>query len=52
MPGLGACTSITLRMYTDHKQWPLESTVVHLNHRTLTSETMVETRLKDEGEQV
>ena len=32
LAGLGACTSITLRMYADHKQWPLESIDVRLNH--------------------
>lgn len=28
--GLGACTAITLRMYADLKQWPMESLQVQL----------------------
>lgn len=30
--GLGACTAMTLRMYADHKKWPLESVEVRLRH--------------------
>ena len=30
--GLGACTGMTLRMYADQKDWPLESVRVHLQH--------------------
>lgn len=30
--GLGACTSMTLRLYADQKKWPLERVVVRLKH--------------------
>ncbi len=32
---LGACTSMTLRMYADRKQWPLEAIVVRLKHEKI-----------------
>jgi len=35
MAALGACTTITLRMYADRKEWPLEEIGVRLEHRKL-----------------
>ena len=32
LAALGACTSMTLRLYADQKQWPLERVTVHLKH--------------------
>ena len=33
--GLGACTSMTLRMYADRKKWLLEDIVVELSHKKI-----------------
>jgi len=35
LAALGACTSMTLRLYADHKQWPLERITVHLSNQKI-----------------
>jgi putative redox protein len=35
MAGLGSCKAMTLRMYSDRKQWPLEAVTVKLNHKKI-----------------
>jgi len=32
---LGACTTITLRMYADRKQWPMEGVTVRVHHEKI-----------------
>lgn len=35
LAGLGACTSMTMRMYADQKKWPLEHVSVRLQHQKI-----------------
>ncbi|KAB7627672.1 bifunctional alpha/beta hydrolase/OsmC family protein [Alkalilimnicola sp. S0819] len=40
--GLGACTSMTLRMYADHKGWPLEAVTTRVAHRKIQAQGRAE----------
>ena len=38
LAGLGACTSMTIRMYAERKKWPLEKVTVSLRHSRIHAE--------------
>ncbi|MDH3665114.1 MAG: OsmC family protein, partial [Alphaproteobacteria bacterium] len=38
LAGLGACTSMTVRMYAERKGWPLERVTVGLSHKKIHAE--------------
>lgn len=48
LAGLGACTSMTVRMYADRKEWPLERVEVGLSHRRETVDGVGVTRIDRE----
>lgn len=42
LTALGACTSMTLRMYADRKGWPLQGVTVRLRHRKIHAQDCAE----------
>lgn len=45
--GLGACTSMTLRMYADRKKWPLERVAVRVKHDKIHAEDCADCETKE-----
>jgi uncharacterized OsmC-like protein/alpha/beta superfamily hydrolase len=45
LTALGACTAMTLRMYADRKNWPLETVTVQLTHRKVHARDCVDSDL-------
>ncbi len=44
---LGACTSMTLRLYADRRKWPLEGVVVRLRHHRIHRDDCVNCEKQD-----
>jgi putative redox protein len=47
LAALGACTSITVRMYAERKQWPLQGLQVGLSYATVHAEDCAECDTKN-----
>ena len=45
LAGLGACTSMTMRMYADRKGWPLHEAAVELTHAKVDGVDVIERRV-------
>lgn len=50
LSGLGACTAMTLRMYADLKEWPLEGVRVELRHETGPDGLVIDRRIELAGD--
>ncbi len=46
LAGLGACTSMTVRMYAERKGWPLTGVDVHLEHQKIHAEDCADCETK------
>ncbi|SAL63479.1 OsmC family protein [Caballeronia peredens] len=49
LSSLGACTSITLKMYAKRKEWPLESVQVELSMQSTAEGTNIDRRIALRG---
>jgi uncharacterized OsmC-like protein/alpha-beta hydrolase superfamily lysophospholipase len=47
LAALGACTSMTVRLYADRKQWPLKRTTVKLRHGRIYAKDCAECETKE-----
>jgi uncharacterized OsmC-like protein len=47
LAALGACTSMTVRMYAERKQWPLDAVQVSLSHDRVHAEDCAECETKE-----
>ena len=49
---LGTCTAMTMKMYADRKQWPLEGTRIHVTHERNHAEDCGHAAFEEEGMEV
>ncbi len=52
LASLGACTSMTIRMYANHKQWPLQDVYVGLKHQRVHSDDCEHCEYKGDAKQL
>lgn len=50
LASLGACTAITLRMYAERKQWPLEAAEVSLKSYKVDDKTIIDRKVNLTGD--